>query len=335
MRMGARGRVSISCAQMDILRREGARRRIRKRCCGIVKRGSVRRSRGERVERSSDRPYRRRQRHPVFRQRFQHDRFKRGNHARIIQPVKQRDPHPWRPEPVNVIGDPIDRFRAIRHRIEKFTDLVRHFDQAVHIHDYFPDDVTAASRSCKNSSCCVLKREYSFCHCDGCSTGMTCTAVTLYSGQFVAQSEESVVITFAPDSGKWNVVYTTPGCIRSVIFARSTVCPARDSIPTQSSALIPRSSASCGWISSRSSSCQREFSVRRVCAPTLYCDRMRPVVSSSGNLRVTFSSLGTYCVITKRPLPRTKWSTCMMSVPASAVESLQGHCPLPRRSIFS
>jgi hypothetical protein len=34
----------------------------------------------------------------------------------------------------------------------------------------------------------------------------TCTAVTLYSGQLVAQSEFSVVITLAPDSGKWKVV---------------------------------------------------------------------------------------------------------------------------------
>ncbi len=34
----------------------------------------------------------------------------------------------------------------------------------------------------------------------------TCTAVTLYSGQLVAQSELSVVITLAPDSGKWKVV---------------------------------------------------------------------------------------------------------------------------------
>ena len=34
------------------------------------------------------------------------------------------------------------------------------------------------------------------------SVGEISTAVTLYSGQFVAQSEISVVITFAPDSGK-------------------------------------------------------------------------------------------------------------------------------------
>ena len=36
--------------------------------------------------------------------------------------------------------------------------------------------------------------------------GRICTAVTLYSGQFVAQSECSVVTTFAPLSGWWNVV---------------------------------------------------------------------------------------------------------------------------------
>jgi len=34
----------------------------------------------------------------------------------------------------------------------------------------------------------------------------TSTAVTLYSGQFVAQSEFSVVTTFAPVTGWWKVV---------------------------------------------------------------------------------------------------------------------------------
>ncbi|MNP74392.1 hypothetical protein D3C76_1712630 [compost metagenome] len=98
----------------------------------------------------------------------------------------------------------------------------------------------------------------------------------------MAQSELSVVITLAPDSGKWNVVYTTPGATRSVIRARSTVCPARLPMPTQSPSLMPRLSASVGWISRRSSSCQATLSVRRVWAPTLYWLRMRPVVSSSG-----------------------------------------------------
>ena len=37
-------------------------------------------------------------------------------------------------------------------------------------------------------------------------TTSTCTAVTLYSGQFVAQSEFSVVTTLAPVTGWWKVV---------------------------------------------------------------------------------------------------------------------------------
>jgi hypothetical protein len=35
---------------------------------------------------------------------------------------------------------------------------------------------------------------------------VTCTAVTLYSGQLVAQSEFSVVTTLAPVTGWWKVV---------------------------------------------------------------------------------------------------------------------------------
>ena len=72
------------------------------------------------------------------------------------------------------------------------------------------------------------------CHEAGCATLTTWTAVTLYSGQLVAQSEFSVVMRLAPDSGKWNVVYTTPGATRSVISTRSTVSPARLVTPTQS-----------------------------------------------------------------------------------------------------
>ena len=36
---------------------------------------------------------------------------------------------------------------------------------------------------------CLAKASYSSCHCVGPLDGMTCTAVTLYSGQLVAQSE--------------------------------------------------------------------------------------------------------------------------------------------------
>ncbi len=67
-----------------------------------------------------------------------------------------------------------------------------------------------------------------------------------------------------------------------------------------------------------SSGCQRTFSVRRVCDPTLYWLRMRPVVSSSGKRRVPFSSVGTYGVGVNLPRPRTKVPSCMIGVPSRA-----------------
>ena len=87
---------------------------------------------------------------------------------------------------------------------------------------------------------------------------------------------------------------------------------------TQSPSRTPRCSASWGWISSRSSSCQTILSVRRVCAPTLYWLRMRPVVSSSGKRGPVRSSVGIYSVMTNLPLPRTKPSMCMTGVPSGA-----------------
>ena len=53
-----------------------------------------------------------------------------------------------------------------------------------------------------NSSWRRANAWYSFCHAEGSRTLLTCTAVTLYSGQLVAQSELSVVITLAPLDGK-------------------------------------------------------------------------------------------------------------------------------------
>ena len=49
---------------------------------------------------------------------------------------------------------------------------------------------SATHRACRESS------SYSSCHSEGPFEGMTCTAVTFYSGQLVAQSENSVVTTF-------------------------------------------------------------------------------------------------------------------------------------------
>jgi hypothetical protein len=87
-------------------------------------------------------------------------------------------------------------------------------------------------------------------------------------------------------------------------------------------------------ISSTSSSCQTTFAVRRVCAPTLYCDRMRPVVSNSGKRGPVFSSVATYSVRMNLPLPRTKPSMCISGVPSGAL-SLQGHWTDPIVSSFS
>ena len=98
-----------------------------------------------------------------------------------------------------------------------------------------------------NKPCCCLSKDFCrACQLEGSVTLLSCTAVTLYSGQLVAQSLLSVVITLAPDTGWWKVVYTTPGFTRSVTLARSTVSPTRLLMPTQSPWLIPRSSASWG-----------------------------------------------------------------------------------------
>ena len=45
------------------------------------------------------------------------------------------------------------------------------------------------------------RSSHSSCHSEGWLEGVTCTAVTLYSGQLVAQSEFSVVMTLAPVTG--------------------------------------------------------------------------------------------------------------------------------------
>ena len=71
------------------------------------------------------------------------------------------------------------------------------------------------------------------------------------------------------------------------------VWPARLSMCTQSPSAMPRSAASSGWMSSRSSLCHTVLAVRRVWAPTLYWLRIRPVVRISGNRRVERSVVGT------------------------------------------
>src|SRR5262245_14743997 len=63
-------------------------------------------------------------------------------------------------------------------------------------HDYSAASTTPATRRLLRVS-----SSYCSCHSVGPFDGAICTAVTLYSGQFVAQSEKSVVITLACVSG--------------------------------------------------------------------------------------------------------------------------------------
>src|SRR5262249_7289220 len=134
---------------------------------------------------------------------------------------------------------------AIGIRAEKVADLIRHPDQMLDIHRG-PSYLAGA---CAGISAGASRRSGTW----PAGSGNTCTAVTLYSGQLVAQSEFSVVTTLVPLSGKWKVVYTTPGATRSVITARKVMEPARLATVTHAPSLMPRCSASCGWISRRSS----------------------------------------------------------------------------------
>src|SRR5260370_25831666 len=184
-----------------------------------------------------------------------------------------------------------------RPRKACFCDRVRAHD----VHDQ------AGARAClrRRAGCGRARSAWArFCHASFWLTSTTSTAVTLYSGQLVAQSEFSVVTTLALVSGKWNVVYTTPGAIFSETLARSAISPARLVSPTQSPSLMPRTSASCGWISSKSSAVQTTLAVRGVCAPTLYCVSIRPVVTISRTRLARRPLVGTYSGGQHFPPPR-------------------------------
>src|SRR5580765_7008427 len=108
------------------------------------------------------------------------------------------------PEALDVIGCPRDRL-FFRAQPEEVGDLIGHLHKmgGVIVHRYSAGISLAGSPM---RSAFSLKSEYSSCHSDQRFVGRTSTAVTLYSGQPVAQSAFSVVTTFAPDSGKWKVV---------------------------------------------------------------------------------------------------------------------------------
>ena len=130
--------------------------------------------------------------------RFQHELVQSGA-ARLLYMREQRPPHPRIPEPADVHRGAAQPLGPIRKAPMELPDLVGHLNQNRRIRH----EVIRCSSSASCSSVNCWNR---FCHSDDRNTGITCTAVTLYSGQLVAQSEFSVVITLAPDSGWWNVV---------------------------------------------------------------------------------------------------------------------------------
>ncbi len=110
--------------------------------------------------------------------------------------------HAGLPELLHVTGDLLGRGGRVRIRPEEIRDVVGHRDQALDVHpagSLSSTDADAPLRAVRVAR--ARSRQAS-----GCVTFATSTAVTLYSGQLVAQSEFSVVTRLTPDSGKWKVV---------------------------------------------------------------------------------------------------------------------------------
>jgi hypothetical protein len=155
----------------------------------------------------------------------------------------------------------------------------------------------------------------------------------LYSGQLVAQSELSVVMTLAPipemEGGVDHAGLYALGHRGAQYRLAGTAFNAHPVTIADAAILgIMR------WISSLSSPCHWLLGVRRVCAPTLYCENAPGGQQQRKALRdllVRGHILGD----DETALATHEFSLCMMAVPASSVPSLQGHCTLPRRSIFS
>jgi hypothetical protein len=121
---------------------------------------------------------------------------------RRVQPVaagvdigEDRLAHARVPEFLDVIGDAAHDL-VLLLRLEELADLVAMYTRRPGDMVYSAaTSVWAMRRDCRVSS------SYSSCHSVGPLEGMTCTAVTLYSGQLVARSENSVVTTLAWVSG--------------------------------------------------------------------------------------------------------------------------------------
>src|SRR5690606_14883862 len=134
------------------------------------------------------------------------DRERGGLAQALAARAPMRDdrlPHRRRPEAFQMIGRAGSGPLTVVAELEIHGDLVRHLHELFDLHRHAnqpPASSTATVRR-RYSSCSSVNASYLRCHSDGCETFTTCTAVTLYSGQFVAQSELSVVTTFAADSG--------------------------------------------------------------------------------------------------------------------------------------
>ena len=187
------------------------------------------------------------------------------------------------------------------------------------------------SRRCGGS--CAAISSYSSCQCVGPFERATCTAVTLYSGQFVAQSEYSVVIDVGlrvrmmerrvDDARRHTLGYecaqrrfrrhglrASPNRRRECRAVRRRA----DAFPTG----LPRATAT--------------LSVRLRLGADIVLRQDAAGGEQEWEARTgTFRRSATYSVMTNLPLPRTKPLMCMTGVPSGAF-SLHGHCIEPSSS---
>src|ERR1700733_518350 len=126
-----------------------------------------------------------------------HDAFAQAESNREILQILRRRHHDGIGAAIVGQGD-----RGLfRDRPAAFADAAVAPDLTIDSADRIGHDYSAASTTG------AIRREwracssYAFCHSDGPFDGEICTAVTLYSGQLVAQSEYSVVMTLACVSG--------------------------------------------------------------------------------------------------------------------------------------
>ena len=163
------------------------------------------------------------------------------------------------------------------------------------------------------------KRDHWRCHSEGWDTRVTCTAVTLYSGQLVAQSELSVVTTLAPDSEVEGGVYHArldPVGQRGAQHGLAGAALDADPVALGHAAVLGVLRVDLQHVLAVPHDVGRAAGLRA----DVVLRQDSPSGEQQRKRRVLRSSVGTYLVIMKRPLPRTNWSMCMM-----------GCRPAPRR----